>query len=270
MKSQTLALHAVLLGLMATMGVACGSSGSGFSINNSAASANSSYSGIAGSLSGSSTTTGSSNAGVIMLSQYGGAVTQFTPNSLQVLANYEETHALVSPTDFAISVNLTDQGGGGYGGQVMFTYTDQGNWYTGQFVTGNGTVQVSSNGWYNGMNNAAFNQWFTYGGQTVFHGFFQDGLGGVILVLDSTGSGGLGDGLAATSYSGSLYFDNFVNPAGALQSADMCWFITLGPFDCQTFLVNGQVNTTSALYPGNGYQQLGTFTGLNIQQAFNQ
>jgi hypothetical protein len=218
------------------------------------------------------TTPVGSNQGVNQFAGQTGSAVGLTIDSNQALTNYVGVaHALNAPSNFALHVNLIDNGGGQFGGNINITYLDNGLWNTSNQQTGTGTVQISGHNWYNGLDNAAFNKWFTYGNSQVFHGFFQDGIGALVLVLDKTDAG-TGDGLSSGSYSGSVWFKNFVNPANATQSADMCWFIEVGPFDCQTFMVGGKVSTTSALYPstGDGYQRLGTFTGLNIKTAFNQ
>jgi len=272
-KRQSIALQMVLVSLMAIFGVGCAQSGSGFSVSNPASS------NISNLILSSGTTTtsttgplnadGSANQGVVYLSSMGGAVAAFKPDNMSVLTAYAYDHALNAPTDFAISVNLTNNGSQQYGGTVMLAYNDNGTWHPGQFVSGSNTVQVSGNNWYTGLDDRVFNVWFNWQSKTVFHGFFQDAVSSVVLVMDQPTTSGLGDGLTSGTYSGSLYFKIF-NPGYAYQSPEMCWFIENGPFDCQTFLVNGQVNTTSALYPANGYTRLGTFSGMNIKTAFNQ
>jgi hypothetical protein len=211
-----------------------------------------------------------SGTGVAQFAGQAGYAVAFQPDSAQALSNYVGSgYTLNAPANFALHVNLSNDGSGYYSGSLNITYQDNGVWRTSSQSTGTGSVQYSLNNWYNGLAMEAFNQWFTYGNTTVFHGFFQDSIGAVILVLDKTDAG-TGDGLTSGTYSGSVWYKTFYNPAGASQSSSACWFITAGPFDCQTFLVNGKVQTTSAVYPSDGYQRLGTFTGLNVKAAFNQ
>ena len=89
-----------------------------------------------------------------------------------------------------------------------------------------------------------------------------------MLVIDD--SIGLGDGGLPSEVSGSIWFKNFL-PTYAQQSAEKCWFIRTGPFDCRTFYSGGDasVDTTSGLYPADGYRRLGKFTGLKVKEAFN-
>ena len=265
MNTQKTIILWILAGALALLAAGCGSSsnggGSGSSSNLPGPSTNTNGYGSGGTTSGVNQFIGQSGAAVAM-----------TIDSVQALTSYVGySHALNAPTGYALHVNLTNNGSGQWGGNINITYLDNGHWYTSTQITGTGTVKISGNNWYNGFDNAAFNQWFNFGGQKVFHGFFQDALGAIILVLDSTGTGS-GDGLSSGTYNGSVWFKNFNNPANAVQSENMCWFIEDGPFDCQTFMVGGRVNTTSALYPstGDGYTRLGTFKGLNIKGAFNQ
>ena len=254
MKTKFLLTQTVLLVVMAAVGVGCSSSSG------------------PGSSSGGSTTT-TSTPPVVTIPPV--VVTQantvtFTPVSMAAMTAYVASHPLNNPQNIQLTVNVSDVAAGSnqFGGSMRLSYTDSGNQFVGNFITGTGTVQVSGSNLDTGKSVAAFNQWFPYNGQRVFHGFFQDQYGAMILVIDSLTST-TGDGQAPDSGNGSVWFKNFV-PGYATQSPEMCWFIQIGPFNCRTFLSGANVVTTSALYPSNGYQKLGTFTGLNIKQAFNQ
>lgn len=196
-----------------------------------------------------------------------GATASFVPDSLAMMTAYVGTHPLNQPSQFLLNVNLTDVGEGKFGGVVQISYFDNGSYYNGYFETGSGTVQVSYKNRDAGKPNAEFNQWFAYQGKNVFHGFFQDKYGAIMLVVDD--SLGLGDGGLPEEVNGSIWFKNFALTY-AQQSLEKCWFIRIGPYDCRTFLdSNDNIATTSALYPSNGYQKLGKFTGLNVKKAFN-
>lgn len=203
-----------------------------------------------------------------------GTTVDFVPDSMQILTAYVGSHPLNQPTRFKLNVNLSDVGGGKFAGVIQVSYFDNNSYYNGYFDAGSGTVQVSYRNKDTGKPTAEFNQWFvdTGTGKKVFHGFFQDNIGAVMLVIDD--SLGLGDGGLPVEVSGSIWFKNF-GPTYASQSSEKCWFIRTGPFDCRTFL-NGSsdskdsdVITSSALYPGDGYRKLGKFTGLNVKEAFN-
>jgi hypothetical protein len=207
------------------------------------------------------------------LNYQSGSSALFTPDNYTTLAAYVGTHPINAPSNFQVNVNLRNLGSGRYGGVVQLSYYDNGNYYNGYFESGTGTVRNSVN--YNGKSEAEFNQWFVSGGKRVFHGFFQDKYGAVILVVDDSLSNG--DGGLTGDLNGKIYFKNFDQQNCALlpplatscgQSALKCWFTEAGPFDCRAFVVNGLVQTTSALYPGSGYRLLGKFTGLNYEKAF--
>lgn len=147
---------------------------------------------------------------------------------------------------------------------------------------------------YSGISDASLNKWFTYNGQQVFHGIYQDSAGSVVLVIDSMLSQGDGGGSAILG--GSIWFQNFGYTNAAQGPNKMCWEIQIGPYDCRTFLQGGVdarydravVSTTSSLEPTtrtlggdatntyNGsfggdrpkYQKLGTFSGLLMSEAF--
>jgi len=198
-----------------------------------------------------------------------GSTATFVPDSIGVLTQYAATHPLNAPTKFQVNVNLSDIGSGRYGGVVQISYYDNGNYYNGYFDAGSGTVQASYHNIDTGKVTAEFNQWFASGGKQVFHGFFQDQYGAIVLVVDDSLASG--DGGLPTEVNGSIWFKNFA-ATYASQSSEKCWFIQIGPYDCRTFIgSNGGVNTTSALNPStaDGYVRLGKFTGLNVKSAFN-
>lgn len=149
---------------------------------------------------------------------------------------------------------------------------------------------------YPGWHHGTYNNWFVRNGKNVFHGFFQDDYGAVMIIVDD--SVDQGDGSGATEVSGSIWFKNYPNTSytQGVQplSTVPCWFRTTGPYDCRTFLVSGNygdgnISSTSALYPtesqyiqptslnayavqtpARGWTRLGTFTGLNKVKAFGQ
>lgn len=198
----------------------------------------------------------------------GGNVVTWQPVSLAEMNSFVMLHPLNAPYNYRLTVDLQDIGSGRYAGSVKVGYYDNGQYFEGVFESGSGYNQVSYHNLDVGKSEAEFNQWFMYGGKRVFHGFFQDAYGAVMLVIDDGID--LGDGGGLTMVSGSIWYKNFTT-SYAYQSPEKCWFIRIGPYDCRTFVGPGDViNTTSALYPGNGYRKLGTFTGLDKPRAFNQ
>lgn len=153
-----------------------------------------------------------------------------------------------------INVNL-DKYNNKYGGTITIRYTLYGQTYEGFFTSGN-TAQTNK-----------YNVWFTPVTNKVFHGFFEDYRGGLILVIDDTSS--FNDGVSSTdTVSGSVWFKNFGNTPNP-HPATYCWFVVGGPYDCRAWKTSDGVNTTLGVNPDAGYTRLGTFTGLPALKAFN-
>lgn len=195
--------------------------------------------------------------------EYGG----YAPLNLQSINRLMEytQQARNNPQDVRINLNLTHRGGDRYGGTVTISYTDNGQYYEGYFTSG----ESSSDNKYN--------IWFEKSGKTVYHGFFEDFLGAIIIVIDGLESAG--DGLPPSLASGRVYFKNFdftnaPNPlTGTLpyfgSPRTYCWFISLGPYDCRAWPTSRGVETTRAINPDNGYKLLGSFNSLILDDAFN-
>ncbi len=202
---------------------------------------------------------------------YGGT-TEFTPTNFQTLSTYAAQGPLNNPSGFKINVNLVNQGGGKYAGHFKLAYIDSGNLHESYQETGSGQIDKHSASQYHGKYDFEFNQWFTWKGKEAFHAFFQDSIGAIVLVIDDVFD--LGDGGGSSTVSGKVYFKNF-QIARTGQSESKCWFIYktdgIDPkYGCGTFYKGGFIDTTSALYPGDGYILLGTFTNLDRAKAFNQ
>lgn len=175
-----------------------------------------------------------------------------------------------NPQDVKVNVNLVKRGNG-FGGRIQIAYYDEasgqysGNkFHKGVFVNGDDAY------FYNKSKetSAKYNIWFQKNGKTVFHGFFQDLNGPIIMVIDDVES--TGDGQAPSKASGSIWYKNFSQgPYTAPHSPTHCWLISLGPYDCRAWKSGEGVNTKAAVNPDQGYVKLGTFTGLDIKKAFN-
>ena len=211
----------------------------------------------------------------------GGATVAFKPVSKSIMNDYASSavpvHTLVNPTNYKININLSQSATSRYSGEVSIAYTDAGQNYYGVFTAGAGKNSVIDNRLYNNVPMSEYNYWFKFENQIVFTGFFQDQFGAITLTLipetTTTSSGSDAEPVTTTTYKGSIYYKNFpkfvngvaVNPQ---QSPDrFCWFITYGPYDCRSNVIQ----TKCGLYPGSeaGYQLLGTFSGVNIKTAFN-
>lgn len=170
-----------------------------------------------------------------------------------------------NPQNVQIQINT-----GSAAGAVVISYVDG----TGMHQASFGTVHP-----YSGVSDSSYNMWYNdqQTGKQVWKGFFQDAYGAVILVIDQTTA--LGDGTPGDIVGGSVWFQNF-GQTGAVQGPDkMCWQITMGPFDCRSWLFgydsnNMVVMPAMALYPNNkgpdqpmSYEKLGTFSGLHRAAA---
>lgn len=186
--------------------------------------------------------------------QFGGTAT-FTPVSTGVFSQYTG-RPMNNPQNMEINLNLIQYGPGNYyGGDVTIAYDDNGNHYSGHFTGGNSQTE------------SRYNVITQFSGTTAFHGFFEDYMGAIIVVVNPTSLPTLGDGSTGTA-SGSVYFKNF-GLTYAPHPPTYCWFVSLGPYDCRSWISGNGVNTFQTLYPNNGYVTLGTFAGLSIGNAFN-
>ncbi|MBK9321677.1 MAG: hypothetical protein IPM97_01765 [Bdellovibrionaceae bacterium] len=197
-----------------------------------------------------------------------GATVDFKIDSLDVMNAYVATHPLNNPTNIKLNVNVYDVGGGHFGGQVKLAYDDAGRHYEGYFVAGTGVNKDYDS--YNtakdtGLYEAQYNTWFN--NNTYFSGYFQDSVGAVVLSIDELGPN-LGDGQGSTTVNGSIWYKNFATAFPTQGMMRFCWFIYRGAYQCGTSTVSTLAKSTP--YPSDGYQRLGTFTGLSRSKAFNQ
>lgn len=210
-------------------------------------------------------------------SNLSGASAVFIPNPSELTAFYGRMQPLNAPSNFRLYLDLKDTGGGRWGGYANLGFIDNGQLYTRQHSTinprGTEVNKISYKNWYVNKPNAEFNQWFNFNGKTVFHGFFQDANGALIVVIDDALN--LGDGGSISEFSGSVWYKSF-KLTRELQfdqsGGELCWFlVSPSPWECGTFKnSSGQIATTSSLYPGDGYKELGRFTGAKASRAFKQ
>lgn len=165
--------------------------------------------------------------------------------------------AMNDPTDIKIKLTLDDFGDGAFGGYVNISYDDDGEFYE--------STQTSGGN----QHDAQYNKWFVNDdNEKVWHGFFEDKIGAIVVVVDKVIN--LGDGGVADSIGGSVWFKNF-GATYAPHPPTRCWFVRVGPYECRTFLSGGKVKTTSSTHPENGgYMKLGEFSGLSHSAAFNE
>lgn len=219
--------------------------------------------------------------------QYG-ATADITNVTYSSLSFYAKNAYVNNFTDLKVNLNLRkfDPAPGtnrvSYGGVVSIEFRNNGQLYRDSFTSlinenhfyGSGTVRTNEE-------NNKYNVWITKNGKQAWHGFFQDALGSIIIVIDEATD--LGDGQGATSVSGSIWVMNFGNTYAPL-SPTSCWFVSAGPYDCRTWKDGKQVNTDRDIFPylensnggtlyqpkSEGYRKLGDFYNLDLQKAFNE
>lgn len=181
----------------------------------------------------------------------------------QLMSTYTG-HPMNDPQHIVVNVNLNSTGtssyGNVYGGTVTIGYQD----------TYNGVYQTIQGYFTSGTSTDAtqYNIWFNYNGKQVFHAFFEDFLGGLMVVIN--GTVGSGDGPVGTLSTGNVWFKNFT-PTYAPHPPTYCWFVSLGPYNCQAWNYGSGINPYQADNPdySSGWMQLGTFSGLDLTKAFN-
>jgi hypothetical protein len=166
-----------------------------------------------------------------------------------------------NPTNVRVNINLQRQTD-----SVIISYVDGGR----VVEAGVGVVHP-----YSGISRAQFNGWVNQNGKSVYKAFFQDSYGAVVLIIDKMLS--QGDGQPGEFMGGSVWFQNFNRyyPNAPLQGNEkMCWEISMGPYDCRTFLVGDTVSMGSSQYPNNkgpnansNYVKLGDFSGISRKAA---
>ncbi len=205
-----------------------------------------------------------------------GATAPLAHDSLSVFSNYVASHPLNNPTDLRISVKTYDVGSNRYAGKVMISYFDNNQYYTGTFLTEDAVVARNTSHGHDYSPYAVYNKWFIRDGKPVYHGFYSDLYGAVMLIVDQ--SIDQGDGAGASEYAGEIWYKNFAI-ARTEQGYIPCQFVEVGPYDCRTFLTGSEsLTTTSALYPSEstypsgggarGWKRLGRFSGLKASRAF--
>lgn len=176
---------------------------------------------------------------------------------------------LNNPTNIKINLNMAQSESGRYGGDITISYTDNGQYRSAIFKAGLGRNQTISGGYDNNELEAKYNYWFTIDNKLSFTGFFEDSFGAIVISLtpDTTIGGGNDAEPLSVSYKGEVYFRNFKTEKTTPYRS--CWFIYTGldGHDCRSNVIM----TKTGLAPGDGagYTLLGTFTNVNIKQAFN-
>lgn len=187
-----------------------------------------------------------------------GGTTDFTFENVSTYRQYTQRYInnLSELTNIKLNLNF-DRFQTKYGGTATIRYTYQGLVYEGFFTGGQDAA------------GAKYNVWYTDSGKKVFHAFFEDFMGAIILVIDQTAS--LDDGYQpGDKVGGTIYFKNFPQ-TGAPHPPTYCWYVSLGPYDCRAWKSGNAVDTYKSVHPGvnDGYTKLGSFSNMDIDKAFN-
>ncbi len=186
----------------------------------------------------------------------------FTPVSLAEMNAYVAIRPLNNPSNFKLSVNLSNNGQDMFSGNVKLSYYDNGYRYEGSFNADNAANVKMYDMKDSGVNDSAYNRWFTLGGKKVFSGFFEDNYGSIVLIIDNVVN--QGDGQGGSYVSGQIWYRNFAQSYAPKSPYRSCWFVYTGPYACRSAAV---INKTS-LYPTDSYRKLGSFTGLVRSSSF--
>lgn len=197
-----------------------------------------------------------------------GATAVFTPKNLTTMNSWVGLHPLNAPKNYRIRINLekvlitnsagATTGGPYYAGNVSIGYTDTGVWYTSTLSAGNGYNVKCTNCNDNGALEAKYNYFYKQSdGSIVFSGFFQDQYGGIVIVLKPSSTSGA-DAEGSKTWDGKVFYRNFAQSTLAQSPYRKCWFITNGPYLCNSATV---MNKTGIDTIAN-YTYLGSFSGL--------
>lgn len=200
-----------------------------------------------------------------------------------------------APSNFKINVDLRKVGtvrvdssgvvvgSGGtvtdvFGGSIKISYQELNSagsavYYQGVFQSGTTT------------NEAKYNRYVTHSSAQWFKAFFEDAMGGLVIVVDSIDEFG--------GWNGKVFFKNFECGRNAWEPPcnpthpKRCWLTSAGPYQCAAFSTGGwsgsgepRINMSSRQYPdgalyqhdgmtAEGYTLLGTFTGMDSNRALN-
>lgn len=183
-----------------------------------------------------------------------GATAPMSLTSLDIMSQYTG-RPMFNPQQVEVTLNLKRYGES-YGGTVRISYTDYGHRYQGFFTSGHSAYETKHN------------VWFRKGDKDIWHGFFEDYLGAIIVVID--GVTDLGDGGSDKKATGSVWFKNF-GYTYAPRPPAWCWFVSLGPYDCRAWKSGEGIKSPQnrSIYPDAGYKKLGSFSDLDLKKAFN-
>jgi hypothetical protein len=195
----------------------------------------------------------------------GGETVSFVPVSWEEMNSYVGLRPLNNPSNAMLNMEIRQVPGVGlFFGKVRLGYTDNGQFYYGEFSVGEGKNTNCSNCQNNGDYEAAYNYWTTINGKRTFMAYFQDQYGSIILALeDSINSG---DASGGSILSGRVYYRNFAQSIYPQSPYRKCWYITSGPYACYSNAMAYKSSSTDL----DGYRLLGRVSGVRAFKAFQQ
>lgn len=204
-------------------------------------------------------------------------VDSFSPSVLEAYAG----RSINNPRNLRVTLDVYNVANEGqpkqYGGTFKITYEED---YNGGVRTVTGTFNSGTS-----IYDTTYNKYYNTGGTQKLKLFFQDSLGGLVVSIEAMNVNDL-----ETKYKGRVYFRNFdfgvcANPVPGLPPVcnptqpKKCWHISEGPYSCRAYLNGGQVRPDIVDLPGfgdrqygysgPGYQQLFTFTDMDLNAALN-
>lgn len=212
---------------------------------------------------------------------YSGGTAPVDSFSLSLLEAYAGRR-INSPTNIRVTLDVFNVANTGatkqYGGTFKISYEEV---YNGSTRTVTGTFNSGTS-----LDDTKYNKYYNTGGVEKVKLFFQDSLGGLVVSVEPINVNDL-----ETKFKGRVYFRNFdfgvcSNPSYNMPAScnvqspyKKCWNISEGPYDCRAYMSSGNVRpdivdlpgfgSRPGGYNGPGYQQLFTFTNMDLNAALN-
>jgi hypothetical protein len=192
-----------------------------------------------------------------------GDTVALVPSSWEELNSYVGIRPLNNPSNVMINMTLKPVAGYNiHSGTVRIGYTDNAQFYYGEFTVGDGKNEDCDHCQNNGDYEAAYNYWTTINGKNTFMAYFQDQYGSLILVLED--ALGTGDASGSSLLNGRVFYRNFAQSIYPQSPYRKCWYIYSGPYACYSSVMAAKSSSTEI----DGYKLLGSFSGVQRNKAF--
>lgn len=167
-----------------------------------------------------------------------------------------------NPSNVKVKVDMKKNAAlGFYSGQMQVSYSDidyagTSRNFTGTFNSGGASEKAVNDNVYVNQWNHFYNHQINGVTTPFFVAFFEDALGGMLLVSDYIDDLGM---------QGAVYYRNY-RPTPAPKSPSRCWFVKIGPYECRDFLSGDSIRPDLINYP-SVFQRLGKFVGMDRWKA---